>query len=59
VLSISHVITLAPFRVSSVDPSPLPKADSLSIANQSWTCYKRGISDWFWDIGQVPVRNFD
>jgi hypothetical protein len=59
VLSISHVITLAPFRVSSVDPSSLPKADSLSIANQSWACQKRGVSGWFWDIGQVSVRNFD
>jgi hypothetical protein len=29
------VIFLAPFRVSSVDLSSLPKADSLSIANQS------------------------
>jgi hypothetical protein len=31
-------LSLAPFRVSSVDPSSLPKADSLSIANQSWAC---------------------
>jgi hypothetical protein len=38
VLSNSHVISLAPFRVSGVVPSPLPKADSLSIASQSWAC---------------------
>jgi hypothetical protein len=31
----------------------------LSIANQSWVCSKRGVSGWFWDIGQVPLRNFD
>jgi hypothetical protein len=31
----------------------------LSIANQSWACSKRGVSSWFWDIGQVPLRNFD
>jgi hypothetical protein len=31
----------------------------LSIANQSWACSKRGVSCWFWDIGQVPLRNFD
>jgi hypothetical protein len=59
VLSNSLVISLAPFRVSGVVPSPLPKADSLSIANQSWTRYKRGVSGWFWDIGRVPLRNFD
>jgi hypothetical protein len=58
-LLISHVITLVPFRVSSVDPSPFPKADNLSIANQSWARYKRGVSGWSWDIGQVPLRNFD
>jgi hypothetical protein len=53
------VITRAPVRVPSEDPSSLPKADSLSIANQSWACSKRGVSGWFWDIGQVPLRNFD
>jgi hypothetical protein len=58
-LLISHVITLVPFRVSSVDPSPVPKADRLSIANQSWARYKRGVSGWSWNIGQVLLRNFD
>jgi hypothetical protein len=37
VLSNSHVILLAPFRVFSVVPSSVPKADDLSIASQSWT----------------------
>jgi hypothetical protein len=44
VLSITHVITLAPFRVSRVDPSSLPRVDSLSIANQSLACLKRRVS---------------
>jgi hypothetical protein len=24
-----------------------------------WSSYKRGASSQFWDIGQVPARNFD
>jgi hypothetical protein len=33
---ISYVVFLAPFRVFGVVPSPVPKADSLSIASRSW-----------------------
>jgi hypothetical protein len=36
VLSNSHVILLAPFCVLGVVTSPVPKADSLSKASQSW-----------------------
>jgi hypothetical protein len=36
-LSISFVIVLAPPRVFVTVPSPVPKADSLSIARRSWS----------------------
>jgi hypothetical protein len=35
-LSISHVVLLAPFRVSVVLPNPVPRADSSAIAVRSW-----------------------
>jgi hypothetical protein len=31
----------------------------LSIARQSWLSQKREASSSFWDIGQVPLKNFD
>jgi hypothetical protein len=34
---ISHEILLAPFRVSAVVSSPVPKADRLPIARRSWS----------------------
>jgi hypothetical protein len=58
-LSITCVVVLAPLSVSVTVPSPALQADSLSIARQSCSGYKRVVSGWFWDIGQIPVRNFD
>jgi hypothetical protein len=49
----------APIRVSAVVPILVPRADSFSIAMRSWSSWKRGMSGQFWDINQVPVRNFD
>jgi hypothetical protein len=54
--SISPVVLLAPFRVSAVVPDPILRVDSFVIAVRSWS---RGASGRFWDIGQVPSRNFD
>jgi hypothetical protein len=53
------VVLLALFCVSAAVPNPVPEADSFAIAVRSWPSWKRGASDRFWDIGQVPVRNFD
>jgi hypothetical protein len=57
--SISLVVLLVPFRVSAAVPSPVLRADSWAIDVQSWPGSKRGASDSIWDIGHVPLRNFD
>jgi hypothetical protein len=36
-----------------------PRTDRLSIARWFWPSQKRGSSGLIWDIGQVPVMNFD
>jgi hypothetical protein len=50
------MVLLAPFRVSAVVPDPILRVDSFVIAVRFWP---RGASGRFWDIGQVPSRNFD
>jgi hypothetical protein len=57
--SISLVVLLVPFRVSAAVPDPVPRADSCVIAVQSWPSLTRGASGSIWDIGHVPLRNFD
>jgi hypothetical protein len=35
--SISHVVLLAPFRVSAAVTNPVPKADKFAISVRSWS----------------------
>jgi hypothetical protein len=53
------VILLVLFRIFAAVSNPIPKANSFAIAVRSWLNQNRGMSDQFWDIGQVPLRNFD
>jgi hypothetical protein len=53
------VVLLASFHISAVVPDPILRADRFAIAVRSWPSWKRETSGRFWDIGQVPLRNFD
>jgi hypothetical protein len=53
------MVLLAPFRVSVAVTNPVLKADSFVIDVRSWPSEKRGVLGQFWDIGKVPIRNFD
>jgi hypothetical protein len=48
-----------PSCVSIAVPNPILRANSRSMAMWSWSSYKRGVSVSVWDIGQVPIMNFD
>jgi hypothetical protein len=53
------VFLLTPIHVSATIPNLVLRTDSFAIAVWSWMSQKRWASVSVWDIGQVPVRNFD
>jgi hypothetical protein len=57
--SVSHVFLPALICIFDAVPSPVPRADSLSISRWFWPSLKRGAPGQFRDIGQVPSRTFD